>query len=47
MKIKLNHEDYVKFQQSIYFYKCTICNKKYIQDHFNFCPNCGKEIEWI
>lgn len=26
--------------------KCSICNRKDIQEHFKFCPMCGSMIDW-
>lgn len=28
------------------WYKCNECGCVDILDTFNFCPNCGKELDW-
>lgn len=29
-----------------FVYRCNSCNQKVIWNNFNYCPNCGKEIDW-
>ena len=28
------------------WYRCSGCKKYHITNNFNFCPDCGKRIEW-
>jgi len=28
------------------FYKCKKCDSTDLQENFNYCPECGSELEW-
>jgi len=48
MRIDKNN---VLCREEIYtsFWQCknSKCLYEWVQDNFNFCPKCGKKIEWI
>ncbi len=29
------------------FYRCRNCKTPYITNEFNYCPKCGRQINWI
>ena len=28
------------------FYRCPKCNREYLIDGYNFCPDCGVALHW-
>ena len=57
MKTKVEKYDRNESEQSFYrcqdyndenvpVYRCQNCGEEFILDSFNYCPNCGRKIDW-
>lgn len=46
-KIVITNQNY-DYEDTVYreFYKCPNCENTDVIEGFNYCPNCGYEIEW-
>nr|DAD66686.1 MAG TPA: transcription initiation factor IIE, alpha finger [Myoviridae sp. ctPuP5] len=45
-KIVKHHSKHITDEIYTDFYKCPYCKSGSIQEHYKFCPMCGKEIEF-
>lgn len=45
-RIVKHHSEHITDEIYTDFYKCPYCKSASIQGHYNFCPMCGKEIEF-
>ena len=28
------------------FFKCPKCGEMFIEEHYNYCPDCGQKLDW-